>query len=145
MSRVLAEDLEIDGYLIPAKTNIILGNFLLHRNKDVFPNPDSFDPDRFSLSNQTMRHPYAYVPFSAGPRNCIGQKYDRSVCIVLIDTHFIYLRFAMMEEKVLISTLLRRFSFSSDVEEQSIPLMAELVLRPKNGLHMSVKKHQDII
>lgn len=122
ISRILAEDVEIHGYTIPAKTNIILGNFILHRNKDSFPNPDTFDPDRFSHSNPTKRHPYAYVPFSAGPRNCIGQK------------------FAMMEEKVVISSLLRKFSFKSDVKPEDIPLLAELILRPKDGLHMSIQK-----
>ena len=74
ISRVLAEDIELLGYKIPAKTNIILANFILHRNKEAFPNPDSFDPDRFSSSNSSKLNPYAYVPFSAGPRNCIGQK-----------------------------------------------------------------------
>ena len=74
ISRVLAEDIEILGYKIPANTNVILANFILHRNKEAFPNPDTFDPDRFFSSNSSKRHPYAYVPFSAGPRNCIGQK-----------------------------------------------------------------------
>jgi len=122
ISRVLAEDIELLGYKIPAKTNIILANFILHRNKEAFPNPDSFDPDRFSSSNSSKLNPYAYVPFSAGPRNCIGQK------------------FALMEEKVMISSLLRRFCFHSAVKPEDIPLLAELILRPKNGLHMSIKK-----
>ena len=75
MTRTLGEDVELDGYTIPAKTNVLLGNFILHRNKEMFPNPDTFDPERFSTSNQEKRHPYSYIPFSAGPRNCIGQKY----------------------------------------------------------------------
>jgi len=122
MSRVLAEDIEILGYKIPANTNIILANFILHRNKEAFPNPDTFDPDRFSSLNTVKRHPYAYVPFSAGPRNCIGQK------------------FALMEEKVMISSLLRKFSFHSDLRPEDIPLLAELILRPKNGLQVSIQK-----
>ena len=46
----------------------------------------------------------------------------------------------MMEEKVMISSLLRRFSFHSDVKPEEIPLLAELILRPKDGLHMAVHK-----
>jgi cytochrome P450 len=76
MSRVLGEDVEVDGHLIPAHTNVILLNFLLHRDPKTFPNPDIFDPERFSVDNPHKRHPYSYVPFSAGPRNCIGQKYS---------------------------------------------------------------------
>ena len=50
------------------------GYYLLHRDPKSFPDPDTFDPDRFSPERSQDRHPYAYVPFSAGPRNCIGQK-----------------------------------------------------------------------
>ena len=77
MSRRTAEPIEIDGYTIPSNTNVILLNFLLHRDPRVFPNPDQFLPERFSEvagGGQPTRNPYAYVPFSAGPRNCIGQK-----------------------------------------------------------------------
>eukprot|EP00090_Calanus_glacialis_P028920 TRINITY_DN46369_c0_g1_i1.p1 TRINITY_DN46369_c0_g1~~TRINITY_DN46369_c0_g1_i1.p1 ORF type:complete len:512 (-),score=129.35 TRINITY_DN46369_c0_g1_i1:4-1539(-) len=124
MSRMLAEDVEIEGHLIPAKTNVILLSFLLHRDPEAFPNPDQFDPDRFSVDNPQKRNPYSYVPFSAGPRNCIGQK------------------FALMEEKVLVSSILRRFSLRSNVMPSEIPLLAEVILRPKNGLHLSIEKRE---
>ena len=64
-------DVHIDGYEVPPGTNVIMLNYHLHRDEDQFHDPDSFNPDRFSVSN---RDNYSYVPFSAGPRNCIGQK-----------------------------------------------------------------------
>ena len=74
MSRTTSEQVHIDGYSIPPQTNIIMLNYLIHRDKDHFENPNKFDPERFQQQNIKSRHNYAYAPFSAGPRNCIGQK-----------------------------------------------------------------------
>jgi hypothetical protein len=63
------------GHTVPANTELFLHTFLLHRDTRFFPDPKQFDPNRFTPDNAANRHPYAYVPFSAGSRNCIGQKF----------------------------------------------------------------------
>ena len=77
--RVIGEEVIVKDKLIPAGTNVIMAPFLLHRDPKIFPNPDRFNPERFLPENCTKRHPYSYLPFSAGPRNCIGQKYVKPV------------------------------------------------------------------
>ena len=61
------------GYLAPKGTTLAIATVGLHRNPEVWPAPLEFNPDRFLPENSQGRHPFAYVPFSAGPRNCIGR------------------------------------------------------------------------
>ena len=62
-----------DGYDVPGNTTVLLLTYLLHRDPKHFPDPELYKPERFFPENTTGRHPYAYVPFSAGARNCIGK------------------------------------------------------------------------
>lgn len=57
---------------IPKDSMVLVGIWALHRNPKYFPEPDKFDPDRFLPENVKKRHPFSFVPFAGGPRNCIG-------------------------------------------------------------------------
>ncbi|EDL30640.1 cytochrome P450 4B1 [Mus musculus] len=110
----------VDGRSLPAGSLISLHIYALHRNSAVWPDPEVFDPLRFSPENMTGRHPFAFMPFSAGPRNCIGQQ------------------FAMNEMKVVTALCLLRFEFSPDPSK--IPIkVPQLILRSKNGIHLYLK------
>lgn len=118
ITRKCEQDVIIAGRKLPKGADIQVGIYNLHRDPEVFPKPEEFIPDRFLPENVTGRHPFAFVPFSAGPRNCIGQ------------------RFAMMEEKVVIANILRNYKLVSLHHRDKIRVNAELVLRPKSGLHV---------
>ncbi|KAI1303756.1 Cytochrome P450 4c3 [Halotydeus destructor] len=122
IGRLLSSDTVISGYQVPKGTTCGILTFLLHRNADIFPNPEKFDPERFRPENSVGRHPFAYVPFSAGPRNCIGQK------------------FALMEQKIVIANMVRNFHVVSLDPRDKLIVVGEMVLRPRNGLHMKITR-----
>ena len=63
----------LESYLIPAGTILHIDIHGTHTDPNFWPNPEIFDPDRFLSEKIRNRHPYSYLPFSAGPRNCIGK------------------------------------------------------------------------
>ena len=98
--------------------------FMIHRDKNVYLDPRKFDPDRFYLTKDGVRqHPFSFIPFSGGPRNCIGQKY------------------AMMEMKTVLLSMLRKFQLTTDVlrEEFDATLRHEIVLPPGDRVKVKVK------
>lgn len=60
------------GHVIPKGTTVTVLAYMMHRDPKFFPEPESFIPERFDVGNK-FSSPFAYVPFSAGPRNCIGE------------------------------------------------------------------------
>ena len=67
-------------YTIPAGTEVHVVICRIHRHEKYFPNPDQFNPENFAFENASCRHPFAYVPFSADPRNCIGTNICNGLC-----------------------------------------------------------------
>jgi len=117
IGRELEEDIELGGFRCPKGARVLIVITELHCDPLIFPEPKKFDPDRFKLENAAGRHPFAYVPFSAGPRNCIGQK------------------FAVMEEKAVLSALLRNFNIEAVQQTHELEPCNEMILRPGKGVH----------
>ena len=121
--RILDTPVKLDeNYTIPAKSWVHMPIVQLHRDPEQWPEPDKFDPDRFQPEVAALRHPYAYLPFSAGSRNCIGQ------------------RFALMEIKTIVAYLLRHFSWESVQAESEMKPGLQMVLVPTAGVHLAMKK-----
>ncbi|XP_008047420.1 cytochrome P450 4F6-like [Carlito syrichta] len=120
ISRCCRQDVALpDGRVIPKGNICTISIFGLHHNPSVWPDPEVYDPFRFNPENSQKRSPLAFIPFSAGSRNCIGQT------------------FAMTEMKVVLALTLLRFRvLPDDTEPRRKP---ELVLRTESGLWLRVE------
>ncbi|KAM5232717.1 cytochrome P450 4F2 isoform 1-T1 [Hipposideros larvatus] len=120
ISRCCTEDITLpDGRVIPKGVTCLISIFGTHHNPLVWPDPEIYDPFRFDPENIKKRSPLAFIPFSAGPRNCIGQT------------------FAMTEIKAVLALTLLRFRVLRDEAE---PLRKpEIILRAEGGLWLRVE------
>lgn len=119
MGRHITEDVVLDGVKVPAGTCANIGIYAMHHDEDLYPEPSRFDPERFTLENIQKRNPYAYIPFSAGSRNCIGQK------------------FAMLEMKSIVAKMILNYKLLPGSEE--VVLQGDLILKSVNGVKMRLQ------
>lgn len=121
LARQAIADDELLGVRIPAGAVMTVSPYVLHRRRGLWDQPDAFDPSRFLGERRDRIDRFAYIPFGAGPRVCIG------------------MAFAMQEGIVLLAHLLRAFRFDL-VEGQVVMPLQRVTLRPRGGLKMHVKK-----
>ncbi|KAG5894243.1 hypothetical protein JTB14_007870 [Gonioctena quinquepunctata] len=115
-ARTLGEDIDIGEFILPAGSSVAFGSVYIHRNPKYWPDPLKFDPDRFLPAEISKRHPCTYIPFSYGPRNCIGWRY------------------ALANMKTLISTVVRHYKIFTEYKSvEEINLKINLLLRMEDG------------
>ncbi|XP_031552096.1 cytochrome P450 3A2-like [Actinia tenebrosa] len=105
LARECTKDCVIKGLHIKKGTPVITPAYSIHRDPEFYPDPEKFDPERFSAEAKASRDPYAYLPFGQGPRNCIG------------------MRFAQMEMKLALVRILKRFTLVVAPETKIPPVI----------------------
>ncbi|XP_050071858.1 cytochrome P450 4d2-like [Anopheles maculipalpis] len=117
IARIATGDTQLLSARITRGTSVAIDIFTMHHSSDYFPDAERFDPERFESARDTQTfNPYTYIPFSAGSRNCIGQK------------------FAQYELKTTLVKLLQRFQIRLADANYVPTLKAEIVLKPAEGL-----------
>ncbi|XP_070168059.1 cytochrome P450 4C1-like [Polyergus mexicanus] len=116
--RNIEEDVKLHSYVVPAGTILYLDIFEAHRNPNFLSNPEVFDPDRFLPERMQNRHHYSYVPFSAGPKNCIGQ------------------RFGLQKLKAIIASLVHNFYLEPIDYLKDIQLRFDVIIHPSHPVHI---------
>uniref|UniRef100_A0A669D9C6 Docosahexaenoic acid omega-hydroxylase CYP4F3 n=1 Tax=Oreochromis niloticus TaxID=8128 RepID=A0A669D9C6_ORENI len=126
VTRSYTQDMVLPGNrTVPAGTICLVSIYGTHHNPTVWTNPHEYDPQRFDPSNKKSQTSHAFIPFSSGPRNCIGQK------------------FAMAELRVVVALTLLRFRLTPGVNPElgssRVRRLPQLVLRAEGGLWLQLE------
>src|SRR5580698_3188485 len=103
---------------IPAGSTVVVFVYGAHHSPQYWEDPEKFDPNRFTKANEKLHQPFAYLPFGAGPRGCIGGNY------------------ATLQILMILSVLLRKYDFRL-VPGQTIEARPMVILRPRHGIRMT--------
>jgi cytochrome P450 len=117
LGRQALAEVEVGGFRFRRGAEFVISPWVVHRDPTLFPDPERFDPERWRDDRAAKLPRFAYFPFGGGPRVCIGN------------------RFAMMEAKLVLATLLRRFRFQT-APETRLELRPSVTLRPRDGLRL---------
>lgn len=120
-ARVALKADELAGVKVPAGSMIAVSSWVLHRHRKLWDDPERFDPDRFLPERSAGRPRFAYLPFGAGPRVCIGQM------------------LAMTEATLILATLAQRYRFRLRPGHQ-VAIQNRVTIRPRGGLPMTIER-----
>jgi cytochrome P450 len=118
MRRCESDDV-LAGYRVPAHAFVAVAPFIIHRDPTLFENPEGFDPERFLGERAAQVPRFGYLPFSAGPRACIGNG------------------FALMEAQLVLASIVQRFRLDL-VPGHPVELHPAVTLRPRHGMRMTL-------
>uniref|UniRef100_A0A3Q1EYR2 Cytochrome P450 3A n=1 Tax=Acanthochromis polyacanthus TaxID=80966 RepID=A0A3Q1EYR2_9TELE len=121
VERVAKATVEINGIVIPKGMVVMVPTWPMHRDPDVWPEPEKFKPERFCKENKDSIDPYTYMPFGLGPRNCIG------------------MRFALVMIRLALVEILRKYNFTV-CKETEIPLELDIqgLVAPKRPIKLKL-------
>jgi cytochrome P450 len=106
---------------VPAGTVVLMSQYVMHRDPRYFPDPERFDPERWTPEAQAARPKFSYFPFGGGARVCIGEQ------------------FAWMEGILLLATIAQQWRMRL-VEDQVVDVQPLITLRPRYGMRMSISR-----
>jgi cytochrome P450 len=121
LARTTGKPDEICGFAIPAGSVVVLCPYLIHRDPEYWERPEEFDPERFAEEAKADRPKYAYLPFSAGPRVCIGKA------------------FAMMEMQLIVATIAQRYRLDLEPGHRVI-VDPQVTLRARHGVRVIARR-----
>jgi cytochrome P450 len=121
IGRRALNDYQIDRYRIPARSILLMSQYVMHHDERYFPDPFKFDPQRWTPEAKELRPQFSYFPFGGGPRLCIGEN------------------FAWMEGSLVMATIAQRWKMRM-VQGHRVEMQPLVTLRPKYGMKMTLEQ-----
>ncbi|VDK17602.1 unnamed protein product [Anisakis simplex] len=117
-------DTVVDGVPIEKGTSVHVAVYAIHHNEEYYPNPEKFDPNRFSSAEKALRDPLAFIPFGYGPRNCIG------------------MRFALIQIRFTMARLIRKYKFilPDEMKDKPLELDTSMMTKPVKPIMIKMEK-----
>ncbi|MBA3403703.1 MAG: cytochrome P450, partial [Gemmatimonadaceae bacterium] len=116
---------EVRGYTVPGKSVVLMSQYIMHRDPRYFPDPERFDPERWTPEAQAQRPKFSYFPFGGGTRVCIGEQ------------------FAWMEGILLIASIAQNWRLRL-VKSQRVEVQPLITLRPRHGMQMTLERRTEV-
>jgi len=121
IGREPVRDVQVGGYTLPAGSSVFMSQYVMHRNPRFYPDPERFDPQRWTAEEEASRPKFAYFPFGGGPRVCIGEQ------------------FAWTEGVLVLATLAQRW-MPRLAGKRAVGLQPMITLRPQGGMPMVLEE-----
>ena len=121
VGRIALKDFQAGEYVVPAGALVLISQYVVQRDPRFFPDPERFDPERWTTKAREARPTYSYFPFGAGARRCIGEA------------------FAWMEAVLLVASIARTWRLRL-APDQSVEPQPRITLRPKHGIRMIAER-----
>lgn len=147
IGREIMKDIQLEKFILPAGSSIVIPIYKVHRNVDTWgPNSNLFDPDNFLPVNVEKRHPYSYLPFSNGPRNCIG-KSNKLFVLALLRTNYLItfksgMKYSLLAMKTMLCHLLRSYKFTTSLKYSELRFKMCLDLKISNKHMVRIERRK---
>ena len=125
IGRLAIDECTIGGYTVARRSLVLMSQYVMHRDARYFPEPERFDPERWTPEARESRPQFSYFPFGGGPRRCIGEG------------------FAWLEGVLLLATLAQQWQMRL-VPNHPVGLRPVITLRPKHGMRMIITKRETL-
>ncbi|KAE9533548.1 hypothetical protein AGLY_009186 [Aphis glycines] len=138
-SRKINENVKLTNFELPKGSNVFVSPYVTHRCPQLYPDPDTFNPENFSPENETNRHKFSFLAFSGGPRGCLGRRISNDYINRIVIAFIFGVKYAMISMKLMMVAVLRRYSVHTECKMSEIKMQIDLLAKKADGYPITIR------